>query len=51
MTLNHLDTVRRLVGENAEHHIGLVDNAIKILTDVSIPRLFVCLFVSVCLFD
>lgn len=34
VTLNHLDTVRKLVGDS-DIHIGLIDNAIKILTDVS----------------
>ena len=35
VTLNHLDTIRKLVGATAEYHIGLIDHAIKTLTDVS----------------
>lgn len=34
VTLNHLDTIRKLVGDS-DHHIGLIDSSIKILADVS----------------
>ncbi len=33
VTLNHLDTIRKLLGES-DHHINLLDSAIKIITDV-----------------
>lgn len=32
VTLNHLDTIRKLVGES-EHHLGLIDSSIRTLTD------------------
>lgn len=35
VTLNHLDTIRKLVG-NSDHHLGLIDTSIKTLVDVSI---------------
>ena len=34
ITLNHLDTIRKLIG-NSEHHLDLIDSAIKTLTEVS----------------
>ncbi len=33
VTLNHIDTIRNLVGES-EHHISLLDSATKTLVDV-----------------
>lgn len=32
VTLNHLDTIRKLVGDS-DHHLGLIDVSIKILAD------------------
>lgn len=34
ITLNHLDTIRKLIG-SSEHHLDLIDSAIKTLTEVS----------------
>ena len=33
ITLNHLDTIRKLIGDS-DRHLGLMDFAIKTLTDV-----------------
>lgn len=46
VTLNHLDTIRKLVGESAEYHISLIDTAIKTLTDVRVVHLvyYLCVY-------
>lgn len=40
VTLNHLDTIRKLVGDS-EYHLGLIDTSIKTLVDVSIKIIHV----------
>ena len=35
VTLNHLDTIRKLVGDS-DHHRGLIDASIKTLVEVSV---------------
>lgn len=45
ITLNHLDNIRKLIG-NSEHHLDLVDSAIKTLTEVSVPSLLQYFFIS-----